>query len=241
MKNIIGNTHALRAVFALRKKILSGEYAAGVRLREVAIAQELNISRTPVRDAMSRLAEEGLLERAKTGGFVVRRFGINDIIDSIELRGVLEGTVARLAAERGVSDEKLAEIRQLLARIDDSFDVENLKVDLPLYTEWNANFHVALGKLANSDVIERELDRVTQLPFASPSAFLQEKQDQTIFTLSLIAAQSQHYELIAAIEAREGARAEAIAREHGRTARKNLLRALAENPTSLGGVARDSS
>ena len=51
---------------------------------------------------MSRLAEEGLLDRVNSGGFVVRTFGFADVVDAIELRGVLEGTAARLAAERGV-------------------------------------------------------------------------------------------------------------------------------------------
>lgn len=239
MENIIGNTHALRAVFALREKILNGEYAAGTRLREVALAKELSISRTPVRDAMSRLAEEGLLERAQTGGFVVRRFGIGDIIDSIELRGVLEGTAVRLAAERGVSEPKMQAIEQLLNQLDDCFKVQKIEVDLERYSELNAEFHSQLASLAGSDVLERELSRVTQLPFASPSAFLLDKQDQTIFTLSLIAAQEQHREIIDAVVAREGARAEAIAREHARAARKNLELTLAENPAKLGGVARD--
>ena len=74
------------------------------------LAKEFSISRTPIREALSRLAEEGLLERARGGGFVVRSFAIADVLDMIELRGVLEGTAARLAAERGVSAAKLAGI-----------------------------------------------------------------------------------------------------------------------------------
>ncbi len=78
-----------------------------MRLFEVSLAETLEISRTPVREALSRLAEEGLLDRLPNGGFVVRRFGYEDVIDSIELRGVMEGTAARLAAERGASPEGL--------------------------------------------------------------------------------------------------------------------------------------
>ncbi|MBL1241106.1 MAG: GntR family transcriptional regulator [OCS116 cluster bacterium] len=238
MENQVGNTHALRAVFDLRKKILSGELAAGVRLREVALAKELNISRTPVRDAMSRLAEEGLLERAKTGGFIIRRFGADDIADSIELRGVLEGTAARLAAERGVSKDKLVVVNKLLIELDDCFSEQGLKVDLPRYSELNADFHNELSKLCGSDIIQRELERVRQLPFASPSAFLEDKNNRNTFALSLLAAQEQHKEIIMAIEAREGSRAESVAREHAREARKNLESTLGQNPLAYGGVMK---
>ena len=240
VENKVGNTHALRAVFDLRKKILSGELAAGVRLREVALAKELNISRTPVRDAMSRLTEEGLLERAKTGGFVIRRFGLEDIADSIELRGVLEGTAARLAAERGVSQEKLSVVNKLITELDECFSHQGLKVDLPRYSELNAAFHDELSKLCGSDVIQRELKRVWQLPFASPSAFLEDKNNRNTFSLSLLSAQEQHKEIILAIEAREGSRAESVAREHAREARKNLEITLGQNPLRYGGVVQPS-
>ena len=59
-----GSTHAKRAAYDLRQRILKGEMPGGTRLYEVALADEMAISRTPVREAMSRLAEEGLLGRA---------------------------------------------------------------------------------------------------------------------------------------------------------------------------------
>ena len=72
MKSDDKSNHTKRAAADLRQWIISGEVAGGSRLREIAVAEKLNISRTPVREAMARLAEEGLLERVGTGGFVVR-------------------------------------------------------------------------------------------------------------------------------------------------------------------------
>jgi len=97
------STHTLRARIEVRERILRGDLPGGTRLFEVALAEDLGISRTPVREAMSRLVEEGLLERVRGGGFTVRRFALADVIDTIELRGVLEGTAARLGAERGLA------------------------------------------------------------------------------------------------------------------------------------------
>jgi len=210
------------AVYALRQKVLHGGLPGGTRLYEVALSEELQISRTPVREAMSRLAEEGLLERAPGGGFQVRSFTRRDVTDAIELRGVLEGTAARLAAEQGVGKESLKEINALLDRLDGCFGDADAPADFDSYSELNAQFHAQLAGLCGSSVIQRELERVKSLPFASPSAFVLGRPDRAASHRSLLVAQAQHRALVQAIAAREGARAEAIAREHARIARGNL-------------------
>ncbi len=215
-------THAMRAQIELRERILSGELPGGMRLFEVALAEQLEISRTPIREAMSHLAEEGLLERVRGGGFRVRSFAFDDVMDAIELRGVMEGTAARLAAERGAEPAALAEMQRLLADLDKCFGAEPGEVDFEAYSEHNSRFHAALAALPGRRMIEREVARATQLPFASPSAFLPDNARLAAFRLSLNVAQEQHHALIEAIEARQGARAEAIAREHARAAQRNL-------------------
>ncbi|MEW5421569.1 GntR family transcriptional regulator [Amorphus sp. 3PC139-8] len=212
----------MRAQVELRRRILSGEFPGGTRLLEVAMAEELEISRTPVREAMSRLAEEGLLERARGGGFLVRRFAYSDVVDTIELRGVLEGTVARFAAERGVPAPRMAEMRKILAQLDTCFGRDLDDVDFERYSAFNSAYHEALWRLPGSHTMMRELAKVTRLPFASPSAFLPSRRQPGLFRQSLREAQSQHRAIVEAIEAREGARAEALAREHARSARNNL-------------------
>ncbi|MEC9342380.1 MAG: GntR family transcriptional regulator [Pseudomonadota bacterium] len=229
MNEPTGKTHATRALIELRKKILSGELAGGTRLFEVPLAEELEISRTPIREAMSRLAEEGLLDRVRSGGFIVRTFGRDDVVDAIELRGVLEGTAARLAAERGATPEAMGRIREIVKELDACFDDRQGEVDFEAYSELNASFHSELAGLAGSEVVRRELARVTRLPFASPSAFSPDRTDIAAFRRSLHLAQEQHRAIVSAIAAREGARAEALAREHARTARRNLEHVLRED------------
>jgi GntR family transcriptional regulator of vanillate catabolism len=89
-----------RTLLTLRELILKGEFQPGERLSELALVARLRVSRTPIRLALDRLAHEGLLEPSPSGGFVVREFTIEDVWDAIEMRGVLEGSAARLAAER---------------------------------------------------------------------------------------------------------------------------------------------
>lgn len=236
MKPMETATHGRRAVIELREKILNGELPGGMRLFEVPIAELLDISRTPVREALSRLTEEGLLERLPSGGFVVRRFGFADVIDAIEMRGVMEGMAARLAAERGVRPEDLKSIGETVVELDKCFGEQLEEVDFDVYSELNARFHHQLAALPGSDMIRREVERASSLPFASPSAFLPDRADIAAFRRSLRNAQDQHRAIVAAIAAREGTRAEAIAREHARTARRNLEFMLNENPGLISSV-----
>ncbi|MBT8409098.1 MAG: FCD domain-containing protein, partial [Alphaproteobacteria bacterium] len=98
------------------------------------------------------------------------------------------------------------------------------------YVRLNQRFHDLLAGLAGSAVIAREVDRANQLPAASPSAFLQGHELIPDFRENLRVAQAQHRSIFEAIEAREGARAEALTREHARIARVNLEYILNERP-----------
>src|SRR5690606_36038069 len=141
-------THGRRAVIESREKIINGELPGGIRLFEVPPAEALQSSRTPVREALSRLAAEGLLARLPNGGFIVRRFGYADVVDSLELRGVLEGTAARLAAERGVEPEALGRIQDITTRLDACFGPNEEDVDFDTYSDLNAASHVELAGLS---------------------------------------------------------------------------------------------
>lgn len=219
-----GSTQSLKAVMGLRDLIFSGEVAPGERLSEVTLAARLGLSRTPVRAALARLEQEGILETIPSGGYSACAFTHADIIDAIELRGVLEGTAARLAAERGVPPARLASLESLLAELDDVVGRGPESLDFNAYVTRNAAFHEMLASLAGSKIIRRELDRVVRLPFAGPSAFLNVQIDIPAFRASLGIGQHQHRAIASAIAMREGARAEALAREHSRLACQNLDR-----------------
>jgi len=207
----------------LRELILSGELTPGARLSEPSVAERLGISRTPIRAAMARLEDEGLLEVIPSGGYAVKAFTESEIRDSIEVRGTLEGLAARMAAERGVSAADLDAMRDCLTEIDRILTGRDKGVaDLSSYIELNRRFHQMLHYLPGSSVLERQIARATNLPFASPNGFLQAQADDEEAWLSLIVAQDQHWMVLAAIENREGARAEAIMREHARIAFRNM-------------------
>lgn len=210
-----------KATLGIRELVLEGELAPGERVPEVALAERLGVSRTPLRIALATLAHEGLLEPLRGGGFVVRSFTRADIADAIELRGVLEGTAARLAAERLRSPDELAPLVEATEQLDEV--VENLSPEsIVRYVELNDAFHEALVALAKSPTIARAIAHAVVLPFASPGALLS---SQAVLPRSreiLVVAQHQHRVLIDAIRAGHGSRADEIAREHARLAQVNL-------------------
>ena len=216
-------SQTLSALLKLRDLILSGELAPGQRLQELAVVDRLSVSRTPVRAALARLQEEGLVEAVPSGGYAVRAFSQEDVDEAIELRGVLEGLAARLAAEKGAAPERLAPLKACLAEIDAVLGATRLsEADFERYVELNERFHARLTALADSPMVAQQIARAYALPFASPSGFVMAQAAQPQARHILAVAQDQHRCVLEAVERREGARAEAIMREHARLARRNL-------------------
>lgn len=218
-----GGSQAVKAQLKLREMILAGELAGGSRIAELAIVERLGVSRTPIRAALMRLEQEGLIEALPNGGYAVRTFSERDVSDAIELRGTIEGLSARMAAERGVAPVVLGEAREALSQIDELLREAALNDEaFSRYVVLNRKFHTLLGELSGSAVVAREMERVASLPFASPSAFVVAQADSPQARDRLVVAQDQHWQVLDAIENREGARAEAIMREHSRIAQRNL-------------------
>lgn len=221
-------SQAVKAQLRLREMILAGELPGGARIAELVLVEKLGVSRTPIRAALMRLEQEGLLQALPNGGYAVRTFSELDAADAIELRGTVEGLAARLAAERGAPAGALAQARDCLAAIDEVLARPALDDEaFSRYVRHNERFHALLSDMAGSAVLARELERVVSLPFASPSAFAVVQANSPRARDMLVVAQDQHRQVLEAIERREGSRAEALMREHSRLAQRNLREAMA--------------
>jgi GntR family transcriptional regulator of vanillate catabolism len=222
-------SQTVNTLIRIREMILSGDLAPGERLLEVGLVERLDVSRTPIRAALVKLSEQGLIEQLPGGGYTVREFTERDIEDSIQVRGMVEGMAARLAAERGADAAALNQLKAQVAAIDALLDSPDLtNDDIASYIELNDQFHEQLVALAQSFVIDRILENIVTLPFAAPNAFVIANSEITRSWKVFFVAQEQHRSVIEAIELREGMRAETIAREHAylslqtlRTAFKN--------------------
>lgn len=223
-------SQTVRVQLRLRELILGGELKPGTRIAELTLVERLGASRTPIRMALVRLQEEGLLEALPHGGFAVKDFSEADIHDAIELRGMLEGLCARLAAERGVPTVLMAEARDCVAQIDALLAAPSLSEEsFTGYVLHNGRFHDLLAEMSGSDMVRRQLERAKTLPFASPNGFVLARSTGPDARDALVVAQAQHRGLLDAIHRREGTRAESLMREHARIAHANLRAALADH------------
>jgi len=206
-----------KALLELRQRIFNGHLPAGKKLREVRLAEDVGISRTPLREALLQLEQEGFLVRGRSG-YTVRTFSLREAIDAIELRGILEATVARLAAERGVSADAMRLIKSSVSDIDHSLAAGHYEC----FAKLNLDFHNHLSQLADSGVLVDAIARASCLPFASPSAFPVCDDDTQRFRETLKIGQQHHRDIVVAIENGESSRAEWLVREHDHLARRNV-------------------
>lgn len=220
-----GQSQSIRAVLGLRSMIVQGELKPGERVLEQTVVERLGVSRTPARMALAKVCEQGLLEALSVGGYAVASFAEADVFDAIAIRGNLEGMAARLAAERGVPVGTLGRLRRCVDELDRVVARLQEDPDLTGYVRLNDQFHELLVDASQSLMVKRSLERLMALPFAAPNAFVSVSNADTQEVRNiLIVAQDQHRSILDAMERREGARAEALAIEHSRSAWKYLER-----------------
>ncbi len=206
---------SIHVLSTLRRLISEGRYAPGERMAEIPVAEQLGVSRTPVRLAFRTLEQEGLLEKAGARGYVVRRFSEQDVMCALEVRGVLEGLAARRLGERGVPQAT----RQLL--LDCVEQGASLlaggELDAAAIAGWsevNARFHHAIIDSSASRPIADAIARNDHLPFASSDSIIIDTTRLAQEYEKLRVAQLQHALVLDALLSGEAARAEMLMREH---------------------------
>lgn len=196
------STLAVSLADRLREMIIEGELAPGTRLNERALCDRLGASRTPLREAFRLLAAEHLVELQPNRGAQVVSLSDDDIRESFEVMGALEGLAGDLACQR-ISAGDVAEIKAL------TFEMLacHARRDLPSYYRINRLIHQRITRAAGNALLSRVYtnlnQRIENLRFRSN--FDQHKWDK---------AAREHGEMVDALEARDGARLCAILRHH---------------------------
>lgn len=144
----------------LRDSVLTGRFGPGVQLKELALAEELGISRTPLRQALVRLTSDGLLEQIPHVGVFVRKLDSKETGELLGLRRILEAGSAASAAET-ISDETALELMELAEQVDaavtgpDILESHYLELD----------FHRRVLELANNSELQRMAENTKALYF----------------------------------------------------------------------------
>lgn len=191
----------------IRHAILTGELQPGEALREAWLADRIGVSRTPVREALSRLGSEGLvvLERYRRGQ--VAHFTRSDVAEIFRLRAKLEGHGARRAARR-ISPEDIAALEAIEDQMEADFAALGWRGHLAEFDRLNNEFHVLIARAADSPRLEKILASSLELPASIFNDYSEPVDDRTRRT------HHQHREIIAALKARNPDWAEAAMAGH---------------------------
>jgi DNA-binding GntR family transcriptional regulator len=133
----------------LRKKILNHELRFGEKVLIDEIASQLGVSRTPVKDAVNRLALEGLVEKKARRGTFVTTLTLQDVVELFDLRLLLELYAAEKVLEKGRVELLLAEMEKAMANLDKAANSDN--PDYDVYMSWNRDLHLSLIRLADNN------------------------------------------------------------------------------------------
>ncbi|MEC9196288.1 MAG: GntR family transcriptional regulator [Pseudomonadota bacterium] len=199
----------------LLSELHEGRLQPGMRLLETELAERLGVSRTPVREAIRQLEADGLVTHVPRQGAAIRTLDYAELMELYEMRAVLEGTAARLAA-RGASD---IEIEELFA-IN-----EALALAGPTREAWalNRQFHQGVLDAAKNRFLRRSTQGLQKaLMILGPTTLLQPERAAS--------AVAEHQAVLEAIKARDGAAAEAAMRQHIESAQRVRVRALRAQP-----------
>lgn len=213
-----------RAYLLIQQKIANGELRPGSSVSEVSLAQELGSSRTPVREALSQLVAEGLLEQTPNRGTIVVQLKRQDIIDLYELREALEVYAVGKAARRGVSSQEIKrlqelvdKIRVLLDELRESKHKELSPKQMHRFVTCDLGFHVLLVRMAANARISKLVNETRLL--IRIFAFHRNRHDAK----SLDRIYRQHCEVLQAVAERDPERGMRLLSSHIQASQRERL------------------
>jgi len=207
------------ATQTLRDAILDGRFTAGARLRQTDLADQLAISRTPVREALGRLQHEGLVELLPGGGVRVAVLALEEAAELYDLREVLDGLAARLAAQRA-APASFARLEKSLDRMAQCLARNDANQWFGAHVAFHEEIFRASGNarlIALSAMVRLSIQRFHPALLRTPHR--------------LADADREHRGIHAAIVAGDGERAELLARAHIAGAKEIVVKAIAQGGT----------
>lgn len=214
LKNEVNDKYSLRGrVFQkLREDILSGKYKEYEELKEVAIGEELGVSRTPVREAFRQLELEGLIQIVPNRGAYVTGITAKDVKDIYMIRSLLEGVCARLATEK-ITKEQLEEMEENIYLAD----FHASKGHMDQMAELDNRFHDILYEACDSKMLEHTLRDYHQ--------YVLRVRQKTLSTNTRgRASNDEHRQIMEAIKEKDADRAEQLANGHILNAYENMVK-----------------
>ncbi len=197
---------------AIRDKIIQGEIPPGESVKELDLAKEFNISRTPIREVLKKLESRGLLSYEKNKGMIVPILDNQSIAELFVIREVLEGTAAALAAKYA-TDEEISVLKDMVEE-----DLKRME-DPTMLARTNKLFHDTINHIAHNSyllkfysLLNESMSLLGKTSLSNPT-----RAQKTL---------KQHHKIVEAIEKRDPELAKSLAKEHVKSAYRARLRIL---------------
>ncbi len=205
---------AMQAHEAIKLRVITLEYQPGSSLVESQICADLGIGRTPVHEAICRLAIEGMIEILPRKGIVVRPVSLDEALASIEARLINEPMCVRLAAQRATADD-LARIEHVLRQAPPLLSRRDIKGLMQL----DRQFHGAIARAARNKVLEQVLQQLHEKSLRFWFISLSDSKH-------LLQVDKEHHEVLTALQARDPEQAERAIRAHIESFRDTIMRSV---------------
>ena len=219
--SIVFKTRTQLVVEALREKILNGEIKAGQALRQAALADELNVSRIPIREALLQLEAEGLVAFEPHKGATATELNVEQVDELFELRAMLESNLLASSIPY-LSDEKLDEAADILCKLEQALGKENAS---NTWSELNSNYHNCLYSGADRpqtqdlvNTLNKNADRYIRM--------------HLLWAGGITKAESEHTELLALCKAQDIENAVKLLKQHILGSRDEIKAFLIERENS---------
>lgn len=192
----------------IKNMILNSELKPGKRIIEEKLGKEMGISRTTVKRALAKLVEDGLLEEKPFKGSYVKNINLNDILDIYNVREVLEGLAARLAADL-IENKELLEMKKILKKAEDCIKKE----DYDSYVKLDNEFHEILAKASKNIIIFKMINNFNIRKFSFNIGLIRPVEETLV----------EHRAIIDAIDKHNSDLSEKLVRDHISNTRERIL------------------
>jgi len=198
----------------LKARIIKGDLKPGEKLLETKIAEQLGVSRTPVREAMKQLSAEGFLKMNPNLGVIVFEFSLEDICEVLQIRRVLEGLAASIAAEK-ISKEEITKLEEIIKKM--SISISKPKPNVVAYSDFNAKFHNLIFNICGNKRLTKICNNLNSSDHRFRIRVLRNDPERLKCSLK------EHQEIVEVLKRKDSEQADRLSQRHVENILKNIL------------------
>lgn len=198
----------------LKARIIKGDLKTGKKLLENKIAKQLGVSRTPVREAIKGLAAEGLVKLNPNQGVIIINVSIKDVKEVLQIRRVLEGFAASIAAEK-TSQEETSKLEGIIKKMSSA--ISKPKPDTVTYSELNAEFHNLIMNVCGNKRLMEICNGLSNSDHRFRIRALRVNSERLKYSLE------EHQKIVEALKRRDAEQATRLRQKHAENILKNIL------------------